>query len=324
MSPIYLQAILLGIIQGIAEFLPISSSGHIVVFGKLLESRFGVSMDESALLNVALHLGTLGSILVVYRHDLRLVLRDFRLCGWIVLATIPTAVIGVLFKKKLEATFEQPLFVAAGWLMTSAALWYGQRISRNERELSSMNLRDCATIGLCQLASLVFRGFSRSGSTISGGLARGFTRAEAARFSFLLAVPAIGGAGVVKIGPLLLHALTGKSDPELEGLTQETIGALVAGALVSFVVGWASLQWLIRIIIRRGVGPFAAYCLIVALVTFAWQGAAWLGAARRDEPPGSEARQPAAAAETGAGARRELFQAWTSVPVSSRSPSGLG
>src|SRR5262245_33930607 len=111
MSSVYLQAIILGIVQGIAEFLPVSSSGHIVVFGKLFEKWFGVSLDdgENALLNVALHLGTLGSILVVYRRDLRFVLRDYRLCGWIILATVPAAVVGVLFKEKLEATFEKPL-----------------------------------------------------------------------------------------------------------------------------------------------------------------------------------------------------------------------
>lgn len=276
-SSVYLRAILLGIIQGVAEFLPVSSSGHLVVFGKLFENWFGGSagdVGENALLNVALHLGTLGSILVVYRRDLRLLLRDYRLCAWIVIATIPAAVIGVLFKKKLEATFEQPLLVACGWTMTAAALWYGQKLGRNQRALSEMSLTDAVVVGLFQTAALIVRGFSRSGSTIAGGLFRGFQREAAAKFSFLIAIPAIGGAGVVEVGPLLWHALKGSGSSEkLAHLSRDEIGAMIVGAIVAFLVGWAVLEWLLRLIVRRGVGIFAAYCLIVAMLTFAWQ--AW-------------------------------------------------
>lgn len=276
MSAEYIQAIVLGIIQGIGEFLPISSSGHLVVFGKLFQELLGGTLPdegESALLNVALHLGTLGSILVVYRRDLRFVLRDFKLCAWIVLATIPAAVVGLKFKDEIEATFEKPAIVAVGWLMTAAALWYGQTLGQNRRELSEMTARDAGVIGLFQLASLVFRGFSRSGSTIAGGLFLGFTREAAARFSFLIAVPAIGGAGVVKIGPLLWHALSGSgSSRAWDNLSRDEIGAMLVGGLVAFAVGWATLRWLLSVIVRRGVKGFAVYCLIVALLTLAWQG----------------------------------------------------
>jgi undecaprenyl-diphosphatase len=271
----YLHAILLGIIQGIAEFLPVSSSGHLVVFGKLFEKWFGsqaADAGENALFNVALHLGTLGSILVVYRHDLRALLRDYRLCAWIVVATIPAAVIGVLFKKKLEATFEQPLLVACGWLMTATALWYGQKIGRNQRALAEMTIKDAIVVGLFQAVALIVRGFSRSGSTIAGGLFCGFTREAAAKFSFLIAIPAIGGAGVVEVGPLLWHALTGSGNSEkLAHLSRDDVGAMLVGALVAFIVGWVALEWLLRLIVRRGVGIFAVYCLVVALFTFAWQ-----------------------------------------------------
>lgn len=276
LSSEYLQAIVLGIIQGIGEFLPISSSGHLVVFGQLFKELFGGPLPdegESALLNVALHLGTLGSILVVYRRDLRFVLRDFQLCTWIVLATIPAAVIGLKFKHEIEETFEKPAIVACGWLMTAGALWYGQKLGVNRRPLSEMKFVDAAVIGLFQLASLVFRGFSRSGSTIAGGLFLGFTREAAARFSFLIAIPAIGGAGVVKIGPLLWHAVSGSHESSaLSNLSRDEIGAMVVGALVSFLVGWAALRWLLAVLVRRGVKGFAVYCLIVALITFAWQG----------------------------------------------------
>lgn len=274
-SSVYVRAILLGIIQGIAEFLPVSSSGHLVVFGRLYETWFGspaADAGENALLNVALHLGTLGSILVVYRRDLRLLLRDYRLCAWIVIATIPAAVIGILFKKKLEATFEQPLLVACGWLMTAGALWYGQKFGRNQRELSEMTAKDAAVVGMFQAAALIFRGFSRSGSTIAGGLFSGFKREAAAKFSFLIAIPAIGGAGIVEVGPLLWHAITGSGNSEkLAHLSRDDVGAMLLGGVVSFLVGWAVLEWLLRLIVRRGVGIFAVYCLIVAMFTFAWQ-----------------------------------------------------
>lgn len=266
----YLKAILLGVIQGIGEFLPISSSGHLVIFGKLLEEWTGG--PAGALFSVVLHLGTLGSILVVYRHDLRLVLRDLRLCAWIVVATIPAAVIGVLFKKKLEATFDQPLLVACGWLLTAATLWFSQKIGQNRRPLEDMQFRDAGIIGIFQAAALVCRGFSRSGSTIAGGLFCGLTREAAAKFSFLIAIPAIGGAGVVEVGPLILHAVTGKGTSEkLDQLTRNDIGAMLVGGLVSFLVGWMTLRWLLRVIVRRGVGIFAVYCLVAALLTFAWQ-----------------------------------------------------
>ncbi|HTI51032.1 MAG TPA: undecaprenyl-diphosphate phosphatase [Planctomycetaceae bacterium] len=277
----YLKVILLAVIQGIAEFLPISSSGHLVVFGTLFEKWIGgptADAGENALLNVALHLGTLGSILVVYRHDLRRLLSDYRLCAWIVLATIPAGLIGALFKKKLEATFEQPLLVACGWTMTAAALWFGQKVGRNQRELSTMTARDAAVVGLFQAMSLIVRGFSRSGSTIAGGLFLGFTRESAARFSFLIAIPAIAGAGVLEVGPLLLYALTGIGKSERAvNLSRDDVGAMLLGAVVSFLVGWAVLQWLLRIIVRRGVGIFAVYCLIVATITFVWQAWAHFG-----------------------------------------------
>src|SRR5262245_54599421 len=149
----YWQAILLGTVQGVGEFLPISSSGHLVVAGKLIERFSGAPVadpGENALLNVALHLGTLGSILVVYRTDIRLLLRDFRLCAWIVLATIPAASIGILFKKLLEGTFDNPLLVACGWLLTSLVLWTSQKIGSNRRELSEMNAKDALLVGLFQ------------------------------------------------------------------------------------------------------------------------------------------------------------------------------
>jgi undecaprenyl-diphosphatase len=273
----YLQAIFLGIVQGIAEFVPVSSSGHIVVFDALFErwlGRSAGSTENNVLLNVALHVGTLASILVVYRADLRLVLRDYRLCAWIILATIPAGLIGVLFKKRLEATFNSPLLVACGWLVTAAVLTFGQRIGRNQRDLSTMSARDALVVGLFQAGALVLRGLSRSGSTIAGGLWMGFNRESAAKFSFLIAIPATGGAAAVEIGPLLWQALWGDGMSErLAQLSRDDVGAMIVGGFVSFFVGLVVLRWLIRYIVRHGVKVFVIYCVAIALLTLAWQ--AW-------------------------------------------------
>ena len=289
----YFQAMLLGVIQGVAEFLPISSSGHLVVFGELMKRFFGGPArtdSESVMMSVALHLGTLGSILVVYRHDLRRVLQDYRLWIWIVVATIPTAVIGLTFKKKIEASFSNPLVVACGWLITAALLWFGQKLGRNQRDIQKMTLVDALVIGLFQSAALP-RGISRSGSTIAGGLWRDFTREGAAKFSFLLAIPAIGGATVVEFGPILVKMLKGQSAAEA-GLTG-SVGPMIVGTVVSFVVGWITLTWLIRLIVRRGVTVFAIYCLTIAIATLIWQATERLSGGA-----GASAVSPSAAGRT--------------------------
>ena len=279
-----LKVVLLAVIQGIAEFLPISSSGHLVVLDKLYQRLFGVTgvAQENVVLTVTLHIGTLLAILVVYRKDLWGIWRKPRLCLAIVLATVPAAVLGMLFKKQIEATFEMPLVVACGWVVTAGLLWYGQRLGRNECTLEELTLVDALVIGCFQAVSAIFRGVSRSGSTIAGGLFRGLRREAAASFSFLIAIPVTAGAAVVKAAPLVklllvrMSLLPATSAPSSEELSQLFGGysplVLVIGALISFVVGLVSLRWLLRIITQRGLNWFVYYCLIAATLTFAWQG----------------------------------------------------
>lgn len=264
----YVDAIILGVVQGIAEFLPISSKGHLVVAGKLLERLGGKPLESpggSLLMIIALHVGTLGSLLVVYRHDLRALLRDFRLCLAIVLATIPVAVIGMKFKDDLEAMFDEPLAAACGWLVTAALLWTSERFGKNEKPLEQMTLRDALTVGMFQIVALL-PGISRSGSTMAGGLCTGMTRAAAAKFSFLIAIPAVAGVAVVKGGKFARDALTGTA-----GYSAADFGPMAVGALVSFVIGVLALQWLLKVVVRRGLGWFAWYCVCAAVLTFLWQ-----------------------------------------------------
>jgi len=279
----YIEAIVLGIIQGITEFLPVSSDGHLVVFGSLLGNLLGTGplgegSQRMLLLTILLHVGTLASLLVVFRHDLRLVLRDARLCGLILLATATTALLALPFKKGFEATFDEPLVAAGGWLVTAFFLWYSQRVGSNVRERHQMGPRDALAIGALQ-ALAPLPGVSRSGSTMAAALFMGLNRQAAASFSFLIAMPAIAGAAALELGPLLVKLARGatleQALPEVR-LDGQAVWAAAVGAVTSFVVGVAALRWLLAVIARRGLNGFALYCVAAAAVTLAWQLAARL------------------------------------------------
>lgn len=255
----FIDAILLGIVQGIAEFLPVSSSGHLV----LVQYYFGFSAgadEQSATglqMNIALHLGTLGSILMVYWPDIWGLRRNWRLVFAIVLATIPVVIVGLGFKDALEVAFESPLVASCGLLVTAFLLVAGQRMEHEELQVENFPLVRAFTVGLFQALAIV-PGISRSGSTIAGGLVVGLKRTEAARFSFLIAVPAIGGASI-----LYLKDLVDK------GVNQNmaALGSMFVGAATSFLVGWVSLRWLLRIVSHGRLHWFAAYCAVVGILS---------------------------------------------------------
>lgn len=257
----YLEAVLLGIVQGVAEFLPVSSSGHLVIAGALVQRFTGRTVDaESNLqLNVALHLGTLFSILVVYRRDLLRVLRDVRLCLLIVLATVPVAVVGLLLKDAIEQYLLNPLAAGVCLFVTAGLLALAERTAGGETPMERLTPRQAGVIGLFQ-ALAILPGVSRSGSTISSGMLAGLKPEDAARFSFLIAVPAIGGAVV----------LTAKGMLEEQG-GGNPLPVLLAGAAVAFLVGWASLRGLIGLIRRHQLRWFAWYCALAGAATVAWQ-----------------------------------------------------
>jgi undecaprenyl-diphosphatase len=265
-----LQAVLLGIVQGIAEFLPISSSGHLVVLQHLFERLFpGSASSEHLLMNVTLHVGTLGSILVVYRNDLRRLVFRPRLCLQVIVATIPAAVVGLMLKSYLEEAFESPVVVACGWLMTAAFLLTAQRFERDEVPIDSMTFRQSLVVGMFQALALV-PGLSRSGSTISAGLYTGLTRTAAAEFSFLIAIPVIAGAAAVESRPLWQAWLFGGSEAAVTA--PSSLLPLAVGMLTAFVVGIAALRGLLAMIARRRLHWFAWYCVLAAVVTLVGYG----------------------------------------------------
>ncbi|MEZ6057446.1 MAG: undecaprenyl-diphosphate phosphatase [Planctomycetaceae bacterium] len=250
----YLKTILLGLVQGIAEFLPISSSGHLAILNRLMATEM-----ETVELNVALHFGTLMSILVVFRKDWPQILRNRRICLAVIVATLPLVLVGPFVKKLVEDVSTSPLWAGCGLLVTSVLLFLIPKVEQEQQPLETISLRSALTVGLFQVIAPL-PGVSRSGTTIFGGLLSGLNRDAAARFSFLIAIPAILGAVVLKAKDM--YETGGEGTP---------VGPLVVGTLVAFLVGVASLKWLLKMISSRKLIFFAWYCLIVGAATILWQ-----------------------------------------------------
>lgn len=257
------DAIILGVLQGAAEFLPISSSAHLVIGQAVLKVN-----EPSIFLEVALHLGTLLSVLIYYWKDViqlltsffayladrdRVLHRDnFRMCLFIIIGSIPAAVGGLLLKDWFEATFESATFSGAMLLVTATFLIATHFVKTAQRRLSYLNT---FLIGVAQLCAIL-PGISRSGSTISAGLFQGIEPHQAARFSFLLSLPAVAGAVILKSLDLLK-----------ESAPLQDISAFAVGAVVSFAVGLLAIHWLLKLLAGRKFYLFGFYCLLAGLLT---------------------------------------------------------
>ncbi|MCX7420815.1 MAG: undecaprenyl-diphosphate phosphatase [Planctomycetia bacterium] len=253
------QTLIQGVVQGITEFLPVSSKSHLILVGDLLERWFGTNStkDETIELIVGLHLGTLLATMIVYWQDLWSLRTRHRLLLNMIIGSIPVAVVGLAFKDRLEATLVSPLFVGLGLFVTATFLLAAQRLEINLVELDQIRWPHALAIGCFQTLALL-PGISRSGSTIAGGVMVGLTRHAATTFSFLLSVPAVGGVVLLK-GFTLRHS---------HGLA---IGQLLFGAVVSFAVGLVTLRFLIRVVTQRKLHWFAYYCLVLGVCVTAWQ-----------------------------------------------------
>lgn len=258
------QAFLLGIIQGLTEFIPVSSTAHLLIAENLLK----VQPDAAAVFafNVIVQLGTTVALVIYFWQDLFALVKAFfakpfstpqnRLAWYIIIATIPALLAGVLLKKLVAELFSTPLLAAGIRLLVAAVLLtLAERFGRRTRQLESMKWPDALIIGLMQVIS-VFPGASRSSSTISGGMFRGFDRYAAARFAFLMSVP------------IMLAA----SGYETLGLVKDgvDIGSflplLVVGLLSAGVVGWLSIKWLLGYLNRHSLYVFAIYCAVLGTI----------------------------------------------------------
>lgn len=259
----YVYAAVLGVVQGIAEFLPISSSGHLVIVEALLRESSSAPMPEwlkGMTMNVALHFGTLLSIAVVYFKDLLELRKNVRLMGMIVMASVPVAVVGLMFKDQIEAMFDSTMAAGCCLLVTAAFLLIAKKWQTGTTDLDRIPVWAAWVIGIFQ-AIAILPGVSRAGSTVASGLVCGLKRPDAARFSFFIAIPAIGGATLLE----LLKILRGKVAVDIAWQP------MLLGAVISFVVGVLCLRWLIRLLVADRLHWFAIYCLIVGSLTIAWQ-----------------------------------------------------
>jgi undecaprenyl-diphosphatase len=266
------QAIVMGIVQGLTEFLPISSSGHLVVVPYVL--GWTDPFITSLAFSVVLHLGTLVALLAYFWRDwARLIpaglatIRDRSFRGdpdrrlaWLIVVTLPPAIIfGVLLNDFLEQKIRQPALVAAMMVIGAGILWAADRLGRKTDEMERLGFGGAFLIGLAQALALI-PGISRSGISISAGLGLGLTREAAARFSFLMATPVIAGAGLWEVKKLM----TGEAGVPVE------VGPLVAGFAAAVVSGFVAIAWLLRYLRSHPMTIFVAYRLVVAAIVIVY------------------------------------------------------
>ena len=266
-----LQALVIGIVQGLTEFLPISSSAHLILLPKFL--GWDDTFLNSAVFDVMLHLGTLVGMVFVLWPDLVRITKgalasirhrsidgdpDRRL-GWLLLVSvIPAALLGAALESFFDTFFRaMPIAIAGLVLLGAGALWLGERHGRRQRSLRDLHLRDAVVVGAAQALAL-FPGISRSGITIAAGLFLGLERPAAARFGFLIGVPIIAGAGLWK-----LRSLAG-------GVVAFEPLVLLAGVLGSAVAGFLAVTFLLRYLQNHSTAVFIAYRVILAVVIVVW------------------------------------------------------
>lgn len=240
------DAVLWGLVQGLTEFLPVSSSGHLVLVPALL-GREGPDLATSAML----HIGTLVAVVAYFRRDLLAMVRfdrpGRRLITLLVIATVPAVVFGLALEATLDRLTDAPRAVAVMLLLTGIVLLAARLLRIGDRRTDDAGVGDAVAVGLAQATALV-PGISRSGMTIATGLWRGLGRVEAARFAFLVGIPAIAGAGVLETAKVLADG---------EPLTAATlVGMAVAGWS-----GYAAIAGLLRVLARVGLTPFGVYCI---------------------------------------------------------------
>lgn len=262
-----LQSILLGIIQGLTEFLPISSSGHLVIVPFLL--GWDIPENEAFVFDVLVQVATLAAVIVYFWQDLLTIAKAFiaglasrrpfaepasRLGWFIILATIPAGLVGLAIKDLVEAAFASPAFTGAALLVTAVLLVAAERANHRSLCLEQLTWQKALWTGVFQALS-IFPGVSRSGSTIVGGMTAGLRRPEAARFSFLMSIPIMLAAGLVSMLDLA-------EIPDLGG----TLATFLPGFITAAVVGYLAIRWLIGYLSRRPLYIFSAYCVLMGLL----------------------------------------------------------
>jgi undecaprenyl-diphosphatase len=270
-----IQAIVLGLVQGLTEFLPVSSSGHLIVVPALL--GWDDPFIESLAFSVMLHVATLLALLVYFQADWRRIIPaglaalrdrsfnddpDRRLAWLLAVATIPAVIAGLLLNDAVETVFREPRLVALTLVVGAVLLWLADRLGSHSKGMEGVSFPVAAGIGAAQALALI-PGISRSGISISAGLAAGLDRTTAARFAFLMATPITAGAGIWELRKIL----AGEAGVDLP------LVPLLAGMLAALLAGIAAIAVTLRFLRSHGVGVFVAYRIaLAALIVVAWVG----------------------------------------------------
>ena len=266
-----LQGIIIGIVQGLTEFLPVSSSAHLVFIQNLL------GVESSLAFDTFLHLGTLIAVMWFFRWDIYKMIKSFwysiqdilhgrfregfyedpykRLAWYVILATIPVGIVGVLFEDSVDALFSGALYVPAFFLfVTGTILYLSQRMTSGNINFNTITKKEALFMGLGQ-ACAILPGLSRSGTTIAAGLTIGLDKEFAAKFSFILSIPAILGAFVLQV-------------KDIGSAMDTNFLPIILGFVASIIAGYMAIKWMLDLIQNKSLDIFAYYCWLMGLIVF--------------------------------------------------------
>jgi undecaprenyl-diphosphatase len=261
------QAVVLGAVEGVTEFLPVSSTGHL----KITEGLMGIQVEDRAVVgfSAVIQVGAIAAVLVYFRKDIARISgawfrglfdagerqqRDYRFAWWVIAATVPIVLVGLLARPLIEGPLASLWVVAGSLIGGSAVMWVAERVGRHKRGEGDTSFLDAMLVGGSQILALLFPGFSRSGATLSTALLLDLDRVAATRLSFFLGIPALTGAGLY----------------ELKDALGAGVGAapLLVGTAVSFAVAYASVAWLLRFVTHNSLNVFVAYRIVVGVLLF--------------------------------------------------------
>ncbi|GHH69221.1 undecaprenyl-diphosphatase 1 [Streptomyces sulfonofaciens] len=265
------QATVLGIVEGITEFLPVSSTGHL----KITEGLMHIPVDDKAVVafTAVIQVGAIAAVFVYFFKDIvrftRALLRgianreeryhhDYKFAWWVIYATIPIVAVGLAAKPLIEGPLASLWVVAGSLIVGSAVMWAADQMGRHKRGEDDTSFKDAMLVGCSQILALLFPGFSRSGATMSTGLILDLDRVAATRLSFFLGLPALTGAGVYE-----LKDAVGGGAPVMP---------LVVGTAVSFVVAYASIAWLLKFVAKHSFNAFVLYRIVIGVLLFGLLG----------------------------------------------------
>jgi undecaprenyl-diphosphatase len=271
------QAAILGVVEGVTEFLPVSSTGHL----KITEGLMDIPVDDKAVVafTAVIQVGAIAAVLVYFFKDIvRIVTawtrglfnreeryhHDYKFGWWVIFATIPIVVVGLAAKPLIEGTLASLWVVAGSLIVGSGVMWCADQMGRHKRGEDDTTLKDAMLVGSSQILALLFPGFSRSGATMSTGLILDLDRVAATRLSFFLGIPALTGAGLYEL-------------KDAVGAGVDT-APLVVGTLVSFVVAYASIAWLLKYVANHSFNAFVIYRIVIGCLLFGLLGAGVLNA----------------------------------------------